>query len=180
MLRQWNKAIRIKAIQFDRTQETSILLNSKILLAVVFVVGCQNVEPTRQLGILSFAVIGEHVLAGRAVTFGEDGTFNLNSLNSDLSCLGRFRAGTPSTGRLSYKCSNGMKGKLRFEVEGMGVGSGKGNTDLGPVQLVFGYRIDQANFLLDLPEDIELAVDENNVVVLQSRNPPLEPDQKSS
>lgn len=168
--------MRIRAIQFDRARP-SILLISKTLLAVAFVVGCQNVEPTRKLGILSFAVMGEHVLVGRAVTFGEDGTFNLNSLNSDLTCLGRFRAGAASTGRINYKCSNGIQGKLRFEVEGMGVGSGKGITDLGPVQLIFGYRIDQANFMLDLPGDLELAVDENNVVVLQNRNPPLEPDQ---
>lgn len=144
-----------------------------ILSVVVFSTSCETVDRNKRLGLLSFAVVGEEVLVGRTVTYGEDGTFELNSLTSNLACLGRFRSRGSLAGRINYKCSNGMTGKLRFSVEGLGVGSGQGLTDLGPAQLVFGYRLDQANHMLDLPNNMVLAVDENDTIILRANPSPL-------
>lgn len=129
---------------------------------------CSSTEPGRSLGVLTVAVAGAHVLVGRSISYGQDGTFELTSMNDPaLQCSGRFRYRMPPDGRARFRCSNGETGTLKIRAEGVLIGSGRGESSLGPVELVFGYRLPVVNARLPLPAGSRLTVEDDRIVLIQ-------------
>ena len=69
---------------------------------------------------------------------------------NSIQCSGTFRYNSDASGTARYSCSDGETGKLRIEAEGPMVGSGKGTSTKGPVELVFGYSLERVNRKLPL------------------------------
>jgi hypothetical protein len=137
-----------------------------ICLPVLLTVGCASEQTRREAGILTIAVAGDTVLIGRSRSFGVDGTFHLRSLEtSPLDRKGRFKYHNPPYGRARFNCSNQEAGTIRIQAEGNLQGSGFGDSTLGPVQVVFGYTVAQANRRLELPEGKTLTIHDKGILL---------------
>lgn len=127
------------------------------ILLIVLVTGCASNTPGYRPGILTVAVSGNDVYVGRSQTDGSAGTFKLVSLDDKhVECNGHFRYNLPPNGTARFHCSNGDSGRLRIRAEGYLVGSGRGQSTRGPIEIVFGYSLKQANSRLKLPPGTEL------------------------
>ncbi|MGE0623248.1 MAG: hypothetical protein AB7O54_11565 [Pseudomonadales bacterium] len=121
--------------------------------------------------MLTIAVAGDTVLIGRARTYGTEGTFTLMSLDEEaLECRGRFRYDALPSGRARFRCSSGESGSVRIESEGHLIGRGRGTSSLGPIQLVFGYTIEEANRRLRLPAGKMLMRYESGIALVDIEN----------
>ena len=138
------------------------------LALLALTAGCTAPSSHRSLGVLTVAVAGDHVLLGRSVTYGRDGSFELSSMmDESLRCSGRFRYLNPVDGRARFRCSNGETGTIRIRAEGAFIGSGTGDSSLGPVELLFGYAMRRVNARLPLPSGTRLAVVDGIVVLVE-------------
>ena len=126
-------------------------------LACLISLSCASKEVHNQIGVLVVATSGDTVFVGRAHTLGTRGTFTMNSLDdTNLKCFGSFRYHFSDRGRATYTCSDNQAGKLQIRASGYLSGSGKGTSDMGRVELVFGYPLKQVNKMLSLPGNSKL------------------------
>ena len=141
-----------------------------LCLALITVASCASHESHNRMGVLVVAATESTVFVGRAHTLGTRGTFTMTSLDdSDIHCSGTFRYHFSDRGRANYTCSDEQTGQLQIKASGYLSGTGEGNSDLGPVQLVFGYPLKQVNRMLSLPGGSELVWSGQDILLVEQR-----------
>ena len=137
-----------------------------IALTIGLLPACATQHEPARPGVLTIAVAGETILVGQSNPLGTRGTFRLVSITDiPMQCSGQFNYHNMPHGRARFSCANGDKGAVKLLLDGTINGTGKGDSSLGPVQLVFGYSIDQANERLQLPNNLVLVAEDGRVVV---------------
>lgn len=127
-------------------------------------------EPSQYFTVMT---MGDSVLIGSIVPMARaEWNFRVASLTEpDLSCRGRLefmQHGVVSKrGRGRYNCDNAMKGRLRSTSETVIQGTARGDSDLGPIRLIYGHSLQKINERMEFPNDASLVVTEAGGFALQ-------------
>lgn len=109
-------------------------------------------------GVPVHAVVGERVLAGRALLYADrSATLTLDTRDEPpLDCMGTMRYTATKGGVISLRCSDGVQAQFPFAA--LSEISGHGRTDQGNVSLTYGLEPEPARAWLTPPTGKRLVV----------------------
>lgn len=146
-------------IMQTRVHAPAWLLSLPLLLG-----GCAALDDATMRALATstpaLAVVGERVLTGELLLYTDrSGTLELqDAAEPALSCMGRLRHTTTTSGVLNLRCSDGMQAQLPFTALSAASGHGHGRTDTGPVSFTYGLAPGQARAWLTPPAGKRLVV----------------------